>query len=627
MPRNQQNTLRRSQAIAPYGPGAILDHGPQCFVVLDTSGELNGGWQKASTITLPRLQRILVQQDLGGRDGFRLPPTREDGRYAAITVQRFPQWLFCPRCRMMCKWGQKMESRNQGNIPTCQEPDCRQHATILVPMRFLAICEKGHLSDIDWFRWAHSNPGKTINCDRTNPRLKFMSQTGQASLNLLSVECAKRDCGAKNSLGGLLSDEGLKSVGQRCWGRQPWQPWEEDGVPCEESLKARLRSEASVHHPHVVSALDIRTGEVISDERSTIIRDIIHGYEREMHLQIEDQWDRANYIAGTASEVLKSDYPEQLDITVAEVHDVMDNIKAERDSSANEEPTAPGDLFEDEWTVLTHETPASLSHDLNWIKVQEEQIPPSSPLANFIDGVFLIDRLREVRVFAGFRRGTSDPDKDLTHPDLGETAPTWLPGIEVFGEGVFIRFKEEKLRDWESDQTQNLDTRIGGLQERLREPDGFTRRFASRTESLARFLLLHTFSHVFIRQLQYECGYSSASLRERLYVYPDKAGVLIYTADADSEGSLGGLVRQGNINRLQSTVQAAMGRSAWCSNDPVCSELAAHGPGRTNRAACHACALVAETSCTEMNGLLDRMLLTGQGSSESGLVGYFKELL
>jgi len=625
MSRNQKNTLRRSQAIAPYGPGAILDHGQQCFVVLDTSAGLNGGWQKAKTITLPRLQKKTVDRGWGGKDGFRLPPTKEDGQYAAIKVQRFPQWLFCPRCRMMVKWGPGLEMKNQGKVPTCQEPGCRTHATILVPMRFLAICENGHLSDIDWHRWAHD--GDTANCDRTEPRLKFMSQKGQASLNLLRIECNRPECGAKKTLRGLLREGGLKSVGQICWQRQPWQKWEDDSVRCEEPLVGKLRSDSGVHQGLIESALDIRTGAVPSDERETIIRKLIDKYEREMNLQIVDLRGNADFIAKTTSETLQTDYPEQSDITIAEVHDVMNRIEAERESSTNDEPEGSGDLFTEEWTVLTRETPESSNYHHNWIKVREEPIPSGSALTNFIDGIFLIDRLREVRVFVGFRRGKGDPDKNLTHPNLGNTPPVWLPGIEVFGEGIFIRFKEEQLRDWENDQARSLAVRIGELQDRLREPDDFTQRFASHTESLARFVLLHTFSHVFIRELQYECGYSSASLRERLYVYPDKAGALIYTAEADSEGSMGGLVRQGNISRLESTIRAAMSRSAWCSNDPVCSELAAHGPGRTNRAACHACALVAETSCTEMNGLLDRTLLTGSGESESGLVGYFKELL
>jgi hypothetical protein len=363
------------------------------------------------------------------------------------------------------------------------------------------------------------------------------------------------------------------------------------------------------------------------DERSTAIRKTLDPYLNEMHFGIEALRGRAHLIATRASKELQDDYPGHPAITEAEVLAVMDDMETGEVSGSDQESEGSGDLFADEWLVLTNETPKSFNHHHNWIKVREERIPRNSGLARFIDGIFLIDRLREVRVFAGFHRVTSDKEKPLTHPNLASRAPAWLPAVEVFGEGIFLRFNENTLRDWENEQARTLQDRIGELRERLNDPDEFTRRFSSRNESLARFVLVHTFSHVFIRQLQYECGYSSASLRERLYVYPDKAGLLIYTADADSEGSLGGLVRQGSITRLGSTVQAAMSRGAWCSNDPVCSELPARGPGRTNRAACHACALVSETSCTEMNGLLDRTLLIGSGPVKGNLVGYFQDMV
>ena len=154
------------------------------------------------------------------------------------------------------------------------------------------------------------------------------------------------------------------------------------------------------------------------------------------------------------------------------------------------------------------------------------------------------------------------------------------------------------------------------------------KRYQARLGTLSRFVLVHTFAHVLMRELCYECGYAAASLRERLYVFPDEAGLLIYTADGDSEGSLGGLVRQGTIKRLEVTIASALNRSRWCSNDPVCREVRGRGPGGTNLAACHACAIVSETSCTEMNGLLDRVLMVGENlPGRPSFSGYFEELL
>jgi hypothetical protein len=89
------------------------------------------------------------------------------------------------------------------------------------------------------------------------------------------------------------------------------------------------------------------------------------------------------------------------------------------------------------------------------------------------------------------------------------------------------------------------------------------------------------------------------------------AGILIYTAAGDSEGTMGGLVRMGLPGRLEDVFARAIERARWCSTDPVCIESSGQGPDNCNLAACHSCALLPETSCEEQNRLLDRGLLVG----------------
>jgi hypothetical protein len=84
---------------------------------------------------------------------------------------------------------------------------------------------------------------------------------------------------------------------------------------------------------------------------------------------------------------------------------------------------------------------------------------------------------------------------------------------------------------------------------------------------------------------------------------------LLYTAAADSDGTLGGLVDLGKPDTLGHLIKQALGRSEVCSADPLCSE---HNPAsdRTiHSASCHACGFVAETSCEKGNRYLDRALL------------------
>jgi hypothetical protein len=130
---------------------------------------------------------------------------------------------------------------------------------------------------------------------------------------------------------------------------------------------------------------------------------------------------------------------------------------------------------------------------------------------------------------------------------------------------------------------------------------------------IPRFVLLHTLSHLLTNQLIYECGYGSASIRERLYSAEGEtstAGILLYTAAGDSEGTMGGLVRVGKPGRLEGVLRRALEKARWCSTDPVCIE-SPQGPDTCNLAACQSCTLLPETSCEEQNRLLYRGLVVG----------------
>ncbi|CAN5624045.1 hypothetical protein BH24ACI2_BH24ACI2_15120 [soil metagenome] len=117
-------------------------------------------------------------------------------------------------------------------------------------------------------------------------------------------------------------------------------------------------------------------------------------------------------------------------------------------------------------------------------------------------------------------------------------------------------------------------------------------------------------------------------MRERLYCdiednsFP-MTGVLIYTASGDSEGTMGGLVRQGDKDNFENIFVRALKNALWCSSDPVCLESGGQGPGSCNFAACHGCALLAETSCEKSNKLLDRVFIIG--TPENRNLGFFSK--
>lgn len=182
----------------------------------------------------------------------------------------------------------------------------------------------------------------------------------------------------------------------------------------------------------------------------------------------------------------------------------------------------------------------------------------------------------------------------------------------VRGEGIFLEFDLDAIERWmsESGISGHHSTFLRAQEQRILERGGEARTLSPK------FVALHTFAHLLIRQLANDCGYGSASLRERIYCETTPGaepmqGVLIYTASGDSEGTLGGLVRQGEPGRLEYTIARAIHDARWCSADPICLESAGQGSESGNLAACHGCTLLPETSCEEGNRLLDRQSLIG----------------
>ncbi len=242
--------------------------------------------------------------------------------------------------------------------------------------------------------------------------------------------------------------------------------------------------------------------------------------------------------------------------------------------------------------------------------------------ANRIQQVVLVERLREVRAMIGFSR--LDALGELTDPDLGlqiplspisRQPPSWVPADEVRGEGIFIQFKERFIEEWVSlSPVQERSQDFLEAHEKWRQ----TRRIEQPRAGFPgmRYVLIHSIAHALMRQFALECGYSSASIRERIYSRPadengePMAGLLIYTSAPDSEGTLGGLVSLGQPETLQRHISQALEAARLCANDPLCAEQPPSQRGQTlHAAACHACLFAPETSCERGNKYLDRSTL------------------
>jgi hypothetical protein len=241
-----------------------------------------------------------------------------------------------------------------------------------------------------------------------------------------------------------------------------------------------------------------------------------------------------------------------------------------------------------------------------------------SPLAGILSDVVQVERLREVRALIGFTRlDAPDPeDPDLVkRVALSRSEPDWVPASEVRGEGIFLQVPDDLLAEWEG---RIEDTAV--LQAHREAYAAFRRnrysgRLAVQFDAMrhwpgVRYLALHTLSHLLIRTIALDCGYSSASLSERIYAgTPEdpRCGILIYTAVPDSEGTLGGLVSQAEPDRLVHLVRRALHGAMHCSSDPLCKERVPQPPADfLHGAACHVCLFVSETTCERGNRFLDR---------------------
>jgi hypothetical protein len=295
--------------------------------------------------------------------------------------------------------------------------------------------------------------------------------------------------------------------------------------------------------------------------------------------------------------------------------EVWQAIEQHRNAAA--ELSDPTDVKYPEWVMLSA---ADSSKNYPDFKVEKSDLSGHASLASFCEQVVLGHKLREVRALVGFTRITTADDETMEEgvqmSPLSSQTLTWVPASEVRGEGIFIQFKEERIQAWlRKDAVKSRERQFRHSHRQWRvarglDPDG--REFPE----MMRYVLLHSFSHALMRALSLECGYSLASIRERIYARevvdgkPAMAGILIYTATNDSEGTLGGLVRLGEPEQLETFVGKALEMAEFCASDPLCAENSPVAQGHTvHAAACHACSFLPETSCEMGNRFLDRSVL------------------
>jgi hypothetical protein len=606
-----KNAQRLSQLISTFGPGAMIDLPTRSVVV----GGLEQWDMKGNAFkTLPeprlasRLEQILKEQgrlDPAVSLTLRTPPTSVDSRDGVprgVSASIFPTWFIseqieahtsgtkASRRRRLVRW-QDLDSRGRRKF---QYDDGRK--SDVTPIRFVCACDKGHLQDIDW-RWV-------VHGSKTCHEPMWVEEKGtSADPADTSIACG---CGSRLSLQDTFQPGRLG----KCRGERPWL-LDRDPNGCGDNLKLLTRTATNTYFPQVQTVISLPTEE---DELSQLVDELSGDLTGVQTIQDVVQARRFNPRVSASL----SPYSD------VDVFDALQRLREGAKADATRSPKlAEFDAFAcgSSEIGVNHPTAKLFAQTL----ARDLWADPSVGIdLSGILNLVAVHRLREVSCLYGFTRfeaAATASDGDIEDIQLSvRGAPIsreadWLPAIEQFGEGIFIHFDAAAIVTWvQSAVTNDRNRKL------LAGYNYWQQRFSGRAPAYpgTAYVLLHSISHALMAEIALDCGYPASSLKERVYALSatrgsgtvDRCGILIYTASAGAQGTLGGLVS--TAPRFAHILKSALNRLLICSNDPVCAD---HEPDEksgdraTHGAACHGCLLIAETSCEMRNLFLDRTLL------------------
>ena len=638
-PKPSKRSIRRGDVVSTNGVGSIYsfkDHfsrsGNQDSLMLAGLSF----WQKRMNkgiipeelqIEEPRLKNIL------DKDFFVLPPDfRENSENKELERKRlpyfrFPQWHYCSHqfCGLMKKLGPTSEGNQK-----CKKN--HKNAKSLIPVRFLIICKNGHIDDFPFFEWVHKknkfekkeNKNKNGDlCDDTH----LTYQAGKGGNNsVFSIRINCTNCGNSESLAEAFRKDGKDPFAgifdgrPSCAGRRPWLGTDDiKNEICNSKSEVVLKNAIKVYYPVIKSSIYIP----IDTKSNRKIHEFVNNVYvwNKIKKRINDKAQLKNWLDGYL------DVPKYEDLKLEEVYKAI----IEKEQSENKLILETKKDDEEAYRFQEYQfikNPQTIESPYLELSIKKKLIEEYGILKKYFSNIFLVDRLTETRVQIGFTRSKpyeEGGDKNLVQKLSDDNTIRWLPGTIVKGEGIFFEFNKKTIDEWEKHFNFEHIHKIVERFNELRKIRGLDEIKNIKNK----FFLIHTFSHLIINQLSFSCGYGNSSLRERIYCNSNSnensmEGVLIYTASGDSEGSLGGLVREGEPKNLIKILKKMLRKAKVCSYDPVCIDHKQQGLNGTNASACHACCHLPETSCEESNQLLDRTTIIGNFKNNTS--GYFKDL-
>lgn len=587
-PVRPHGQVRQSQVLTTFGPGAMVD--------LPNHAVIIGGLEHWEGVTNPifeerltaKIQEILQITNL---KLFAPPIDLQDlnAPKTGITAWQFPEWFVA---QFEVPWGDVFRSRpllHRQALVDGRYLDRDRKKRPVVPVRFVQACINGHISDINWYDFAHRGQSS---CKRQ----LWMDERGTSGdLADIFVRC---ECGQSRSLA-EAAEMDKRPLGH-CRGFRPWlgaasqeRCGGELGTP--EINRLLVRSASNAYFPQVLSVISIPDREgLLRKAVDPIWEDFLQYVEN-----IEDlRRERKKAKVFGPLEGLSDD-------------DVFAEIQRRKSGAGHSAKTIK--QAEIEMLMASSEEIGTDRPDGDFYARRFRLPTPRPALFRNIDRVVLVHRLREVIGQIGFTRFESEmPDTEgelslnVRRANLGLES-TWLPAVENRGEGFFLSVDPVALEMWVNRKAvaeRGLELFLAFKEWDKKHP-GSGLDFPG-----LKYVFLHSLSHLLITAVSLECGYTGASIRERIYVGQAGYGILLYTGTPDAEGTLGGLVD--GARHLYQHLANAMELGRLCSNDPVCAQHKPNNPQEERfllGAACHGCLLIAEPSCEKRNEFLDRALV------------------
>jgi MrfA Zn-binding domain len=619
--KRRVGNVRPSHLMFTSGVGSLVDL-PNFSVLIKGLDDWNYQMSDWSPIAEPRL--LAAVQAVVGKSVTELRPApwmegldknpNGPASRVGVPVAPFPGWLRCTACNELGALDSGIFEFENAKPRKPHEArffhdTCTRKKPLAVAARFVLSCTGGHLDEFPYRLFVHRG-GECAKA--THPRLRMDDRGGNLGAN---VEIACVNCGERRNIREAMGKRGEENL-PRCRGRHPHlSTFDPQG--CDKDPKVLVVGASNQWFAQTMSALAVpQSGASALDATVERHWKAIEPLPTTMYI-----WARTNNVPAFR------DLAQWTDEEIAEaVARHRAKLGGGRDAPV---PDAYPDLRTPEWEVFSA---ATLPEENNDFTLRRDLDGVPAALTGIYADVIQAERLREVRALIGFTRlDAPDPEDPglVTRVRLARSRPNWVPASEVRGEGVFLRLPEDLLQEWERRVEKSDALRAHREAYGRYRQNRYSDRIPVDFDPMAywpgaRFIALHTLSHLLIRTISLECGYSSASLSERIYSGteddPHRAGILIYTAVPDAEGTLGGLVSLAEPDQLLRLTRRALADARHCSSDPLCAERLPHHPADfLHGAACHVCLFVSETTCERGNKFLDRRFLVPLDDTELAL--------